>query len=299
MKQLIKFIVIVIIGFFITDRIGTIGMKALYSNTDNEHTKKMRYISSGIKEDCLIMGSSGACHHFVPSIFEDSLGLSTYNCGFDGSGDIFFNYSVLALLLKRHIPKMIIFEIGNMFFNNDAKTIARLYPYIGKSSITDSVINCYGNYYLCYISHLYRYKIDFPQNLRDIWGGREYIKGYMPLKYAPVNMKLINSPYKKDITPQIKNYLSKFILLCKHNNITLVFVTIPMYSIVKSNTYAPIDSIAKKYNIPYYNYHALGLFHDKPDLFINENHFCDKGAKMFSSIVLYDLKKYLSKKKKE
>ena len=38
------------------------------------------------KADLLVFGSSRANHHYVPEVFEDSLKLTFYNTGKDGSG---------------------------------------------------------------------------------------------------------------------------------------------------------------------------------------------------------------------
>ncbi len=57
-------------------------------------------------ENCsiLFMGSSRCVHSFIPSIFSSNLGLSTYNIGADGHGDIPFQMILIRNFIKNN-PK--------------------------------------------------------------------------------------------------------------------------------------------------------------------------------------------------
>lgn len=66
------------------------------------------------KHEILIMGSSRAHHHYVPSIFEDSLGYDCYNAGYDGNG-VILAYPLLENMLNRYKPRLVIFEVSKGF----------------------------------------------------------------------------------------------------------------------------------------------------------------------------------------
>ena len=72
------------------------------------------YIADHAEEDILVFGSSRAVHHYNPDIIEDSLGLSCYNCGDDGSG-IVLAYGRLLMLQERHQPKVVIYDVNPSF----------------------------------------------------------------------------------------------------------------------------------------------------------------------------------------
>ena len=82
-------------------------------------------------EDIIIMGSSRASHHYVPQIFEDSLGLSCFNAGQDGNG-IILQYGRWKMIRERYTPKMVIYDVTYNFdlgVNDNMTYIDRLKPF--------------------------------------------------------------------------------------------------------------------------------------------------------------------------
>ena len=97
-------------------------------------------------DETLIMGSSRAAHHYVPQIFEDSLGMSCYNAGSDGQC-IYYHYTLLASMLERGArPKAIIYEVMDLdavvskseTFTLDA-AIERLTAHYGEFSVINDL----------------------------------------------------------------------------------------------------------------------------------------------------------------
>ena len=80
--------------------------------------------------DMLIIGSSRANHHYVPSVFEDSLKISFYNAGRDGNGT-FYQLALLKTILKRYTPKIIVFDYSSVFVKGaeEYDQMASLLPY--------------------------------------------------------------------------------------------------------------------------------------------------------------------------
>ena len=82
----------------------------LRSKARGGQTWKNQYISEQCVDDILILGSSKAAHHYVPSIISDSLGISCFNCGREGNG-IIAAYARYNMIVARHKPKIVIYEV--------------------------------------------------------------------------------------------------------------------------------------------------------------------------------------------
>ena len=68
--------------------------------------------------DIIVFGFSCAFHHYIPSIIEDSTGLTCYNAGLDGR-NIYYHNPILKVLLSNFTPKGIITNITNSDFAVD------------------------------------------------------------------------------------------------------------------------------------------------------------------------------------
>lgn len=81
-----------------------------FEQTHYDEIGRQNYICDSVNADIIVLGSSRALHHYVPSIITDSTGLSCYNCGFENEG-IVFHYALLRQLQQRYQPKLIIYEL--------------------------------------------------------------------------------------------------------------------------------------------------------------------------------------------
>ena len=89
-------------------------MDDMYQHAKSGTTSKSTYIANKTNEDVLIFGSSRAVHHYNPQIIEDSLGMSCYNCGYDGNG-ILLNYGYYQMIIERYAPKVIVYDVIGEF----------------------------------------------------------------------------------------------------------------------------------------------------------------------------------------
>ena len=126
------------------------------------------FICNKSVDDVLVFGSSRAEHHYNAQMITDSLGLSCYNCGEDGCG-ITLNYGRLLMLLERHTPKLIIYEVTPGFDylgegKDNQKYLYRLKQHYDRNGI-DSIfweIDKTDRYKMQ--SGLYRHNSSFFQN---------------------------------------------------------------------------------------------------------------------------------------
>lgn len=301
MKRFIISIIVIIVGLFAVDRLGGRIMWYVNQHTNDRSAPKIHYLADEAEEDVIMMGASRCNFHYVPSIISDSLGLSVYNGGIDASNSIYSHYIMLNQLLRHHTPKIICLELmtSDYELEQDAFKVTSFFaPYIGRSERADSVFRDAGTYWNYQISHLYRYNAKAVSNLAGLVINKQSgsDRGYMPMPQPQVfpEKMTLNKPQKPDSLKL--QYLQKFINLCKSNNITLVFTVSPMYADPVKGMYDPLKEIAAKNNVAFLDYHSKGLFLDHQEYFKDYSHLWDKGALLYSSIFVRDLKDILQKR---
>lgn len=301
MKKLAVSILFILVGLFIIDRAGGMAMWWVNQHTKDVTGPKMRYLIDDFHEDVLLMGTSRCNSHYVPSIIGDTLGMSVYNGGIDGSKNIFSHYIMLCHILASHTPKVICLEVQPNDFvrERDPFTCITFFaPYFGKNAQADSVFRLAGKYWPYRISHLYRFNAKATSNLAGLVVTRleSDNNGYVP--YAPParfpnTLYHLNTPKHAD---RLKlAYVQKFIDLCKEKGIRLLFTVSPMYAKVESDFYDVLKETARENGLPFLDYHTAGLYQDHPDYFHDPSHLWDKGARLYSSVFARDLKKLLEK----
>lgn len=274
-------------------------MQWVYDKTDNYIAEKIRYLADEADEDVIFLGTSRCNYHYVSSILSDSLGMTVYNGGVDGSNCIFSHYISFGLILQHHTPKIVCLELMNndfLKFDNSFEQISYFAPYVGRSAEADSVFAEAGNLWKYKLSHLFRYNSMAVNNLGGLFYDSQEndICGYIP---NPKPAFHPDKPFTLDldieVDPLKMYYLQKFIDVCRERDIKVVFAISPMFSKVDNDFYAPIDSLAKKNGIPFLDYHTSGLFLDHPEYYRDGGHLWDKGARAFTSIFAHDLKQLL------
>ena len=300
MKRLIYSLLLIATLAFVIDRIGGMIMSRLYdSSKDVTLAAKMQYLMNDCSQDMLLLGTSRAHDHYVPAILKDSLGISVYNGGFTGSGNIYSQYIILNLILSHHTPKIICLDVRTHDFttsDNPFGSIAIFAPYIGLNARADSVFREAGIYWRYVVSHLYRYNARVISNIFGfMFQMQKYEEnGYMPIfqpPHFPDTLKKSDFVFSCD-SNKVK-YIRKFISLCREHDILLVFTVSPAYDIVAPDQYSVLKQIAAENDIPFFDYHSAGLYLDHPEYFRDKNHLWDKGARLFTSVFAHDLKMYL------
>ncbi len=299
MKKLIYSTLFVIIALFAVDRLGGALMWWVNQHTDDVSGPKIKYLVNNVHEDLVMMGTSRCNLHYVPSIMSDTLSMTVYNGGIDASNNIFAHYFMLNHILSHHHPSVIGLEVMTSDFriqNNPFNTITFFAPYIGLNRESDSIFREAGTCWYYKFSHLYRYNAKAVSNIAGLLYSRQknadagYIPNPQPAHFPG---QLGNSGFKYSCDTLKIKYLKKFISKCKDNNIVLIFTVSPAYSIAHPDEYGVLKQIADQYDIPVFDYHSSGLFHEHPEYFKDEMHLWDKGARLYSAIFAHDLKEYL------
>lgn len=302
MKKVLLSLIFLIVGYFIVDRLGGMAMWWVNQHTNDRWGPKIKYLVNEVDEDVVLMGTSRCNFHYVPSIISDTLNMSVFNGGIDASDNIFSHYIILNHILSHHKPKLICLEVMESDFalqEDPYSSIAFFAPYLGINNKADSVFLESGKYYLYTLSHLYRYNSKAVSSIAGLTYKRiNNDKGYFPASTPLIFPKgLDKEKASSKIDYKKLEYIQRFINLCHENNVKLVFVVSPRYTIVSPNHYGPLKKIALDNQVPFMDYHCTGVYHDHPEYFRDITHLWDKGARVYSMLFARDLKNILMNSK--
>lgn len=257
------------------------------------------YVLNESNDDIIILGSSRASHHYVPSIFTDSLGMSCYNAGSEGMC-IYYHYAMLAAMVERgHCPRVVIYDVMNLdaklhpgpTFTLDA-ALDRLAPHYGQFACIDSLFELKGwKENLKLQSKAYRYNSKLVQSIKCNFipspedHGYEAIKGHLKEK-----MQFQHEDYDNCTIDSLKlEYMRKIVDLAKLNNMRIFFVLSPYFVDNPSRAYDASREVAREKGVEVidcYNEPAMM----KQELFRDLMHLNDEGAHVWSSYLAHLLK---------
>ncbi len=295
---------------------GIVGA-ALVNNAKGGYTKRQTYISNDLDSEILIFGSSRALQHYDPNIFEDSLGMTAYNCGFEGNG-IISAYGYIKMIEKRYYPKIIIYEIMPRLdlLSRDNHTFLGILKYFYDKDGIDSIfwsIDKTERYKM--ISSMYRYNSMLPLIIMDNFHPfHNYDKGYRPLcdnkGIVPIKMNIPKKNRKKNNPSNVRRtnykqriprydnlklyYLERLIKDCKGKT-TLVFIVSPWYKNKAEDILKPIQVLCEKYDVPLISHFTDSTFNDKKDYFYDASHLNRRGAMEYSKTIASEIKLLIDK----
>lgn len=293
-----KMVVLFFIVFFLDYGIGRFLKKSYFAQT-NGYDFRTTYVVDQVRSDFLILGSSRAVHHYNTSIMQDSLKVSAYNGGRDGTS-IFYYYAMLKAVLKRYQPKLVVLDITPQELEENKTAYEKLnllLPYYEDHPEVRSVCQLRSPY-----EHLKLLSGIYPQNSNllsaiTVWSGYKTRKKETEIKgFLPMNGELYEARGKglcAGIDPQKVNYLKQFIISCKKANIKLAVVISPIYLEYPRGCESMqlTEMICKDQNIPFYNYSA---HHNSPKLYADQMHMNSAGAKCFTIEMLKNLRSLIN-----
>lgn len=289
---------IILIGLiFAVDRTGGLIMRYIHNKSNDTTAPKLRYLAEDCADEMVIFGASRAGSHYRADIISDSLKMSVYNAGIDGSNNIYSHYMALSLLLQHHRPDVVILEVMDADYSKQENPYSALpifAPYIGKSSEIDSILYEFGDGWLYKHVHLFRYSAKAVSNIGGLLKKESnHNKGFVEAPPGKLSSETLIFETIKDVDDNKLIYLEKFILKCLSNDIKLIFTISPRFTKASDNLYDPIKQMASQYHIPLIDNHTIGLYHDKPELFRDRTHLNADGAKIYTQQYITELKRIL------
>src|ERR1700761_5831322 len=102
---------------YVLDLVVGAGLKAIYFKPKEGKYFDQTYALDSTKAEILIQGSSKASHGYISQIIEDSLHMSCYNAGREGS-NFLHQYATIHSMLTRYKPKIIIWDFWEGLYYN-------------------------------------------------------------------------------------------------------------------------------------------------------------------------------------
>ena len=263
-------------------------------------TFRSEYLRRICEDDILILGSSRAQNHYVPSVLEDSLGVTCYNAGQGGCG-IIPAYVWYKMVARRSVPKLVIYDVVPKFDYLKDATYAKYLGIIRQDAddkIARDVILDFSDRFerLRLLSKMYRNNSKLLTNIGDVRGKEDLYKGYSP-KYGewtptPVRKATAVMPYKVDSLKL--SYFERLIQDVLHDGASLVFVASPSYSRGKlGSDYSLTIDLCEKYGIPFLNNRVVEGITEVPERFFDRHHLNHQGAVAYTESLVAQIKRYV------
>lgn len=300
MKRLVSFIISIIAVLVAID--------FLFGYAANIYIKKyglrgdyqpIEYVIKQCQDEALFIGSSVVINSLMPSVIEDSLGITCYNTGANSQTMPYF-HTILNCVLQRYTPKMIILGLRpDELSGDDIGRYHLLVPYYhtGHNEI-DSVLeskNEHEKYLLK--SNLYRYNtIWFRILLYHFLRGDESItlknKGFSGHEKPLFPPFMTNSKGDQIVSEKKVSIFEDIIRICKDQEIILVVYIPPMYTKYeeKTSTINELEHICKDNNIIFYCDMQDSLFWEHQEWFYDNVHLNKYGSLEYSKIFAARLK---------
>lgn len=291
--------------------LGNLAQKIFFSQSNGKYAR----ITSSVKTaeaDLFVFGSSHASRHYVPTVLEEELKLSTHNAGALGQ-KLLFSSLLLEIVLHRTKPEMVILNVDSdwlLHSQDPYDRLTELSPYYwDHPDMLKPWLKLYSETEPLKL-HLksYQYNSTFVHAVKYYFLPQPDIKGYVPLHGhlpPPENisdyiMEEEEKVVKKDSID--KNFvfaLNRFIDLTKENNVKLIFVRSPSLmlnpSYANSKSYKLIKEIAEEVGVPLLDFYDDKRFVGKYTLFKDRMHLNDEGARLFSKFVSDSINRKFSK----
>ena len=300
-----KFVVKIIIFFILLALLDfLVGKTVAYmsKNAKGGYVMHDNYITDGTHEDILIFGSSRAAHHYNPQIFEDSLGLTCYNCGQEGQCIILF-WGWWNVIKEHYKPKYIIYDVYPLFDvqgKEDANqgNVGMLKDVYERTNIKDIFNKVDPKEKYKMISQMYRYNSKFHQIMADyIYPIYQIPKnGYQPLQGSldPLRIKtgekIKNMHLNQHVDTLKLHFWKEFINDLQGTKLILV-ASPEWYGDISKEELTPIINLCKQYGIPFIDYSHNPSYVHNNDLFVDGSHLNAKGADIFTNAIVTEIKK--------
>ena len=293
------------LSFFITIIALLIVIDLLFGYTAETYIKKyglrgdyqpIEYVIKKCEDDALFIRSSVMINSLMPSVLEDSLGISCYNAGAYSQTMQYF-HTILSCVLQRYTPKMIILGLRPDELSGDGMgRYHLLVPYYntGYNEI-DSVLESKDEreQYLLQ-SNLYLYNtMWFRIFLYHFMGGHnDKNKGFSGHEKPILPPYMTISKGSQNVSEIKVKILNDIINKCKQRGIKMVVYSPPMYTKFrnKTGTVKELEHICRDNRIPYYYDTQDSLFLGHQEWFYDNVHLNKYGSLEYSKLFASRLK---------
>lgn len=306
MKKFLLSTIVIVFGLVILDILtGILGKELRNKLPDaaNGPVVKINYITTRLKSDIVVFGSSTATHHYVPGVIKSSLdsvyGVNNtfYNAGVDGH-TLQYQCCWIELLLDRCSPKILILDTRDGFLFSKTK-LNDLAPYYDDYDIVKEYFKDLDyKENIKVLSNLYKYNETLIKYLYGMSSKHEMDDGYQPL-YRTMSDETANSILEEQHNskisnkqPILDNILVRVIEKCKEKNVLFVIACSPIFGDTTKNPC--LTEICSKYNVPFIDFSSSEYFNMHHELFQDSGHLNNTGAEEYSQMLINQLLPYLN-----
>lgn len=296
-SKLLKRLLLFFLAFFLLDFVTGKLCLWMMSHAKPSTMRNMYDFYRGSNADIVVLGSSRAMHHYDSRIIEDSIGMKCMNYGAMSNGLILM-YGRYKMLIKKHAPKMIIYDLHPPFDiekSDNSKFIPSLRPFADYEDIRNYICRIDSGEKIKLYSFLYRFNSMLPELLatqfrsdNNLFGGYAPLQGTMKVSPSYVEHKIIEPDTLK------LHILEEMISDCRKRGIRICFFVSPAYNRNFSNAAQPFLQLLKKYGVVCYCYDTKGSFPIDKQLFYDSYHLNDKGVTIFTKMIIPQIKETIT-----
>ncbi|MDY6987481.1 MAG: hypothetical protein SWQ30_05425 [Thermodesulfobacteriota bacterium] len=245
----------------------------------------------------LIMGASGAKHHYDPSVLEATLEKEAFNAGINGQG-MLYQLMLFDLLRSRDLPEVIVLDVTMEFLADNERDLpyTRVFAYYMAESqfIKETIFSISPFERIKYLSSTYRANGKVLSIIQNVIREPDLeFKGFIGL-----DGRMRNTRFPEEAEPTIAHFtrggmtrLKTFANWCEKEGILLFLVNGPSFR----NRYEAYSMWREEVSAvcrPHRNTHFIEINqYTHPETFTNREYFRDithlnrKGAEVFSGLL--------------
>lgn len=300
-RKIFLFVLFIVILISI-DKLLSYGLNAMLSGVKSGTYSEINYALYRQKSDILILGSSRANSHYDSRVIQKSTGKFTFNAGIGGQG---YTYTEIIVRsgLKTHRPELVILDLSVNIFTDagDFDKTKILLPFAYDNAVIREVLQRNDDKlrFKTLFSSFY-----FNSAIYDLLDGVLVLKsmdttlhGFVPLKKMeaqPVLSKDRNAVVFSDYTSRELSGYQNTLRELKNSNVPVVVVVSPIFEPhwdKNDNNYIRLINMAKEFGATVLDYSLDHRFRGHKELFKDRIHLYEDGAKIFTEILVDDIKK--------
>jgi hypothetical protein len=306
--RLLRRSLILLFILVVADRLIGAGLEHMFYRQHHGDDAVTRYTLDSTKEDMLIFGSSRASHHYHTRMLEQELGMSVYNCGRDEMG-ISYTTVVLPLVYRRYRPEYLIIEVLPIELANWGRDVSErhistvLLPFANKYPSLYEGVAYAGKIevYKAAISKIYPYNSLIGAFVQNTYTnlGHKTDRGYEPLHNSIDSARYTKSYWKSfnkavGVDPElVRRFTAILDTAAMHGTKAFVMIS-PFYfrqDISGNQSLRTLKKICAEHGAAFMDFSFDPRFVLHPQLFHDDLHLNDSGARLYTSIVADTLKK--------
>lgn len=297
MKKLLTYLLVVLLSVIGIDLLN----RAVYSYAFNhlpsnaKIADEYKFVMNHQPSDVLVIGASRAVHHYNPSLIENSLQLSCYNAGFDGTG-IVHNYLSFLKALKNGSVECVILDLSPSQLQKEWNTdrLSQIFPYYWSmdsvKALVDEFLPVRQRIWLA--SSLVQYNSNLYDVLRTKITRSEAVKGFLPI---PASKQLPASRFNLQVSEQefipfvqAENVLVRLVNVCREQQIRLVLCQSPTTA-YNSSFARYLTAFAEKEEVEFWDYGKMQSVMEHR-YFKDASHLNITGANLFTLEIIKRLR---------